>query len=86
MISSINNNLCKLLVLDLDINQINIDDLHTFFLSYSSVEWIKTFPESSTTIIYFIIYFIVDRLINYRRHVISQSIVRLHCVDFKQNN
>ncbi|CAF0987292.1 unnamed protein product [Rotaria sordida] len=86
MTSSINNNRCKLLVLDLDINQISTDDLRTFFISYGSVEWIKTFPESSSAIIYFASYLIVDRLVNYRTCVIGQSIVRLRRFRLEQDN
>ncbi|CAF2794032.1 unnamed protein product [Rotaria sp. Silwood2] len=86
MTSSINNNRCKLLVLDLDIKQTSIDDLRTFFSSYGPVEWIETFPESSSVIIYFISYLIVDHLVNYRTCIIGQSVVRLRRFRLDQNN
>jgi len=86
MTSSINNNRCKLLVLDLDTNQTSIDDLRTFFVSYGPVEWIETFPGSTSAIIYFVSYLIVDRIINYRTCLIGQNNVRLRRFRLDRNN
>ncbi|CAF3766702.1 unnamed protein product [Rotaria sp. Silwood1] len=86
MTSSIDNNRCKLLVLDLDIKQTSINDLRTFFSSHGPIEWIETFPESSSAIIYFVSYLIVDHLVNYRTCVIGQNVVRLRRFRLDQNN
>ncbi|CAF3333306.1 unnamed protein product [Rotaria socialis] len=86
MTSSIDNNRCKLLVLDLDINKITIEALRTFFLSYGPVEWIETFAESNSAIIYFVSYLIVDRLISLRTCVIDQNTVRLRRCRLDQTN
>jgi len=77
MTSPINNNRCKLLVLDLNTDQITLDDLRTYFTSYGPIEWIETFPSSSSVIIYFVSYLIVDRLIDCRTCSIGQNNVRL---------
>jgi hypothetical protein len=86
MTSSINNNRCKLLVLDLDTNKISIDDLRAYFISYGPVEWIETFPESTSAIIYFVSHLIVNRLVSYRTCLIDQNNVRLRRFRLDQTN
>ncbi len=86
MTSSINNNRCKLLVLDLDINKITLNNLRTFFSSYGPVEWIETFPGTTSAIIYFASYLIVDHLIKYRTCLIGQNKIRLRRFRLDQNN
>jgi hypothetical protein len=81
-----NNNRCKLLVLDLDINKINLVDLRTYFSSYGPVEWIETFPGSSSAIIYFVSYLTVDRLIKQRIGLIGQNNIRLRRFRLDSNN
>jgi len=72
-----NNNRCKLLILDIDFNQLNSNDLRTFFTFYGPIEWIEIFPRLSSAIIYFVSYLIVDRLVSYRTCLIKQNQVRL---------
>ncbi|CAF1335677.1 unnamed protein product [Adineta steineri] len=86
MTSSINNNRCKLLVLDLDVKQINMDILRTFFSLYGVIEWIQIFPEFNSAIIYFVNYLIADHLINYRTCLIGQNNVRLRRFRLDQTN
>jgi RNA recognition motif-containing protein len=86
MTSSIDNNRCKLLVLDLDINKINFDNLRTYFSSYGPVEWIEIFPGTTSGIIYFVNYLTVDHLIKYRTCLIGQNKVRLRRFRLDQNN
>jgi len=86
MTSPIHNNRCKLLVLDLVVNKTSIDDLRTFFTPYGPIEWIETFPGSTSAIIYFVSYLIVDRLVNYRTCLINQNNVRLRRFRLDENN
>jgi len=86
MTSSINNNRCKLLVLDLDINKISLTDLRTYFSSYGPVEWIETFPGSTSAIIYFVSYLTVDHLIKQRTGLIGQNNIRLRRFRLDSNN
>ena len=86
MSSSIGNNRCKLLVLDLDANKTSSDDLRTFFSSYGPVEWIEIFPESTSAIIYFVSYLIVDRLLTFHTCFIGGNNVRLRRFRLDQTN
>jgi hypothetical protein len=86
MTSPINNNRCILLILDLDINKISINDLQTFFKSYGPIEWIETFPKSSSAIISFVSYLIVDRLVSSRTCLIGQNKLRLRRFRSDQTN
>jgi len=86
MTSPIHNNRCKLLVLDLDVNKTSIDDLRTFFTPYGRIEWIETFPGSTSAIIYFVSYLIVDRLVNSRTCLINQNNVRLRRFRFDEKD
>jgi len=86
MTSSLNINRCKLLVLDLDINKISIADLRTHFSSYGPIEWIETFPDSTSAIIYFVSYLIVDKLIQQRTSFIGQNKIRLRRFRLDSNN
>lgn len=86
MTSPINNNRCKLLILDLDVNNVSIDNLRTFFTPYGPVEWIEIFPGTTSAIIYFVSYLIVDRLVNFRTCLIGQNNVRLRRFRLEQNN
>ncbi len=86
MTSSINNNRCKLLILDLDINKISLADLRAYFSSYGPVEWIETFPDSPSAIIYFVSYLTVDRLVKQRTGLIGQNNIRLRRFRLDPNN
>jgi hypothetical protein len=86
MTSPINNNHCKLLILDLDTNKISLDNLRTYFSSYGPIEWIETFPGSTSAIIYFVSYLIVDHLIKTRTCLIGENNVRLRRYRLDQNN
>jgi len=86
MTSSINNNRCKLLILDLNINKISVSDLRTYFSSYGPVEWIETFPGSTSAIIYFVSYLTVDYLVKLRTCLIGQNSIRLRRYRLDQNN
>jgi hypothetical protein len=86
MTSSNDNNRCKLLILDIDINQISIDNLRTYFTFYGPIEWIETFPKSSSAIIYFVSYLSVDRLVNDRTCTIGEINLRLRRFRYDQTN
>ncbi|UJR36752.1 hypothetical protein I4U23_029467 [Adineta vaga] len=86
MTSSISKNRCKLLVLDLDVNQISIEALRKYFTAYGPVEWIQLFPESTSAMIYFVSYQTVDNLITHRTCSIGQNLVRLRRFRLDQNN
>ncbi|CAF1006701.1 unnamed protein product [Adineta steineri] len=81
-----NNNRCKLLVLDIDINQLNSDDLRRFFIPYGPIESVEIFPRCSAAIIYFVSYLSVDRLVSYRTYLIHQNYVRLRRFRLDQTN
>ncbi len=63
MTSSFTNNHYKLLILDLDTNKITLENLRTYFTSYGPIEWIETFPGTTSAIIYFVSYLVVDHLV-----------------------
>ena len=62
MTSTIEDNQCKLLVLDLNTNQINTSDLHTHFKSYGPIEWIELLPKLASAVIQFTSVLVIDRL------------------------
>ncbi|CAF1096353.1 unnamed protein product [Adineta ricciae] len=75
--NSYEDNRCKLLVLDIDVNQLNSNDLRRYFTTYGPIEWMEIFPKFSSAIIYFVSYLIVDRLVRYRTCSINQNQLRL---------
>jgi hypothetical protein len=77
MTSLTNDNRCKLLLLDVDINRLTTDDLRTFFTSYGPVEWIELFPLCSSAIIQFTSRLTVEHLVTDRTCLIGQNHIRL---------
>lgn len=77
MTSTIEDNRCKLLVLDLDTNQITTNDLQTFFTSYGPIEWIELLPKAASAVIQFTSYLVVDRLMQSPTCLIGQTSVRV---------
>jgi hypothetical protein len=78
MTSLIEENRCKLLVLDLNSQQININnDLHHYFNRYAPIELIQFYPNSPSAIIHFYSYEIVDYLIHFKTCSINNQTVRL---------
>ncbi|UJR09450.1 hypothetical protein I4U23_013689 [Adineta vaga] len=71
------DNRCKLLVLDIDSNQVNSDDIRRYFLTYGPIEWIEIFPKLSSAVIYFVSYLTVNRLVGVRTCFINQNQLRL---------
>lgn len=86
MTSSISNNRFKLLVLDLDVQQISIETLRKYFTAYGPVEWVQIFPESTSAMIFFVSYIIVDHLIPHGTCFIGENRVRLRRYRLDQNN
>lgn len=86
MTSSIDSNRCKLLLLDLGVNQISIADLRAYFSSYCPVEWIETFPGSTSAIIYFVSYLPVDQLVQQHTVSLGQNKIRLRRFRLDSNN
>lgn len=86
MTSSIQDNRCKLLVLDLDIDKISVNDLRTYFSTYGSIEWIKTYSGSKSAIIYFTNYLTVDHLIDVRTCITNHNTLRLRRYRLDENN
>ena len=86
MTSSISNNHFKLLVLDLDVQKISIETLRKYFTVYGPVEWVQIFPESTSAIIFFVSYMIVDHLIPCGTCFIGENRVRLRRYRLDQND
>ncbi|CAF1126924.1 unnamed protein product [Adineta ricciae] len=86
MTSSISNNRFKLLVLDLDVQRISIETLRKYFTAYGPVEWVQIFPESTSAMIFFVSYMIVDHLIPCGTCFIGENRVRLRRYRLDQNN
>ena len=84
--SSCENNRCKLLILDFDTNKTSIADLRTHFSTYAPIEYIETFTEGTSAIIYFVSYLPVDHLVQQRTAILDQKKIRLRRFRFDPHN
>ena len=86
MTSLPDNNRCKLLILDLDTSTTSLADLRTHFTSYAPIEYIETFFNGTSAIIYFVSYLPMNHLVQQRTALLGQNKIRLRRFRLDSNN
>lgn len=80
------NNLCKLLLLDIDPSKTSRADLRIHLTSYAPIEYIETFFKGTSAIIYFVSYLPVNHLVEQRTAILGENRIRLRRFRLDSNN